>query len=422
MSQEALFSPIKIGSKTAPNRIVINSMECCDALDNGDPSPKTYERYENLFKGQPGVIIGEAITPQYDHISREHQLSIKEHNVPALKKFVAHLKEINPDVIYMPQVTHSGEISHPRFSSRIRVTEEPLPGYENSTLVREKEIEQVIQDYVDGARRCYEIGADGVDLKLCHGYLGTQILRPYNKDNWKYGGAWENRRQFAIDVYDRVREAVPDENFLIGSKISVYEGFPGGVGTLNANSACMDLTETIDLVQQLEKHGMQWVLQSAGSPSHTLDLAHPDKKSADYAYMHFYFQKVLRDALKPETVVMGSGYTIYRDGNVKVGGNKKAFQAVLPENNSVRFWGNKNINDGVVDAISIGRQSFADQFTPQKMMENRDKEIKWCTLCDHCVELLIQQYNVGCATYDKRYTEIYKQMVKETGGINEKHT
>ena len=421
MSQELLFTPLKIGNKTAVNRISINAMECCDALENGDPSPRTYARYENLFKGKAGIVVGEAITPQYEHISRKDQLSIKEHNLPALTEFVAHMKAINPETLFFFQITHSGEISHPGFSKRIRVTEEPLPGFENSTLVREKEIEQVIQDYVDGARRAYEAGTDGVDLKLCHGYLGSQILRPYNKDNWKYGGSWENRRQFAIDIYDRVREAIPDENFIIGSKISIYEGFPGGVGTLNADSACMDLTETIDLLKQLEAHGMQYVLQSAGSPSHTLDLAHPDKRCADYAYMHFHFQKVCRDALKPETVVIGSGYTIYADGNVKTSGHK-AFQAVLPEKNSLRFWGNKNIGDGIVDSIAIGRQSFADPLLPLKMMENRDDEIKWCTMCDLCVELLIMQYNVGCITYDKQYTEVYKQMKAETGGIKEKHT
>lgn len=413
---EVLFTPLKLGKKTAPNRIVINAMECCDALENGDPSPATYARYENLFKGKAGVIVLEAITPQYDYISREHQLSIREHNVPALKKFVAHLKEINPETILLFQITHSGEISHPGFSQRIRVTKEPLPGFEDAILVGEKEIEQVIQDYVNGARRAYEVGADGVDLKLCHGYLGSQILRPYNKENWKYGGSWENRRQFAIDIYDRVREAVPDENFILGSKFSVYEGFPGGVGTMNADSAVMDLTEPMDLVRQLEAHGAHYILQSAGSPSHTLDLAHPDKRSADYAYIHFYFQKCCREALKPETAVIGSGYTIYRDGH------QKNFKVVKPEKNSIRFWGNKNISEGVTDAIAIGRQSYADPFMTEKMMQNRDGEIKWCTLCDHCVEFLIQQYPVGCATFDPHFVKQYQQMLQEKGKIKEKHT
>jgi 2,4-dienoyl-CoA reductase-like NADH-dependent reductase (Old Yellow Enzyme family) len=415
MSQEVLFTPLKIGGKTAPNRITINAMECCDALENGDPSPATYTRYENLFRGKAGTVVLEAITPQYDYISREHQLSIREHNVPALRKFVSHLKSINPETVFFFQITHSGEISHPGFSKRIRFTKEPLPGYEDAALVGEKEIEQVIQDYVNGARRAYEAGADGVDLKLCHGYLGSQILRPYNKEDWKYGGKWENRRQFALDIYDRVREAVPDENFILGSKISIYEGFPGGVGTLNPDSACMDLTESLDLIKQLEAHGMRYVLQSAGSPSHTLDLAHPDKRTPDYAYLHFFLQKSCRDALKPETVVIGSGYTIYRDG-------KQKFNAVKPEKNSLRFWGNKNINDGIVDAIAIGRQSYADPFLPEKMMNNRDGDIKWCTLCDHCVESLIQQYPVGCATFDRHFTEQYKQMLEAKGKIKEKHT
>ncbi len=413
---EELFTPLKIGNRVAPNRFVINAMECSDALPNGDPGPETYKRYEEYFKGKAGVVVLEAITPQYDHIARKNQLSIKEHNLPALKKFVAHLKEINPDTILLFQITHSGEISSNKCSSRIRVTEEPLPGYGDAKLVREKEIDQVIEDYVQGSKFAYEVGADGVDLKLCHGYLGCQILRPYNKDNWKYGGKWENRRQFAVDIYDRVREAVPDENFLIGSKISVYEGFPGGVGTMGPDSAVMDLTETIDLVKTLEAHGAQYILQSAGSPSHTLDLAHPDRRTPDYAYLHFYFQKVLRDALKPETPVIGSAYTIYRDG-------KQPFCAVKPEKNSLRFWGNKNIREGIVDAVAIGRQAFADPLLPVKMMEGRENEIHWCTLCDHCVEFLIRQdRHVGCATYDPLYTTAYVKMIETDGKLKAKHT
>ncbi|WP_312502609.1 oxidoreductase [Lacrimispora sp.] len=410
-----LFKPLKIGNRVAPNRIVINAMECCDALPNGDPSPETYARYERLFEGKAGIVVLEAITPQYDHRSRKDQLSIREHNLPALKKFVAHLKKINPDTILLFQITHSGEISNPEFSTRIRVTKEPLPGYEDAKLVGEKEIDEVIDQYIQGSKYAYEVGADGVDLKLCHGYLGSQILRPYNKENWKYGGRWENRKQFAINIYDGVRAAIPDPNFVLGSKISIYEGFPGGFGTLNSDSACMDLTEPIDLIKTLEAHGANFILQSAGSPSITLDLAHPDVRTPDYAYIHFYLQKACRNALRPETAVIGSGYSIYRDG-------KKGFHAVKKEKNTLRFWGEKNINEGVVDAIAIGRQSYADPYLPTKMEKNDDASIKWCTLCDHCVEMLIQQTKVGCATFDKKYTQEYLNMIHTKGSIKEKHT
>ena len=412
---ELLFTPLKIGSKTAPNRIAINAMECCDALENGDPSPATYARYEKLFEGQSGIIFLEAITPQYEYRSRKDQLSIMEHNLPGLKKFVSRMKEINPEAIFLFQITHSGEISSNTFAKRCRVTEEPLYGYEDAELIGEKEVEKAIDEYVLGARITYEAGADGVDLKLCHGYLGSQILRPFNKANWKYGGKWENRRQFAIDMYDKVRATINDDKFILGSKISAYEGFPGGCGTLGPHSACMDLTESIDLVRQLEAHGMHYVLQSAGSPSHTMVLAHPDIKIPDYAYMHFHFQKSYRDNLKPETAVIGSGYTIYRDGKAK-------FKAVAPEKNSLRYWGNKNIEDKVVDAIAIGRQSYADPYTAKKMMANEDSSIKWCTLCDHCVEMLIRQNPVGCCTFDKHFVDKYVEMRKKEGELKDKHT
>jgi len=413
--KEILFSPLKIGTRVAPNRIAINAMECCDALENGDPSPATYARYEKYFEGQSGIIFLEAITPQYKYRSRLNQLSIAEHNLDGIKKFVAHMKKVNPDAIFLFQITHSGEISNNQFAKRSRITEEPLYGYEDAEYVGEEGAEQAIKDYVLGARIAYEAGADGVDLKLCHGYLGTQILRPFNKGDWKYGGKWENRRQFAIDLYTRVKAEINDDKFLLGSKISMYEGFPGGVGTKSPDSPVMDLSESIDLVQQLEKIGMHYVLQSAGSPSHTLALAHPDIKVPDYAYMHFYFQSQYRANLKPETAVIGSGYTIFRDGKAK-------FQAVKPENNSIRFWGNKNISEGVVDAVAVGRQAYADPYMAKKMIENNDASIKWCTLCDHCVEMLIRQNPVGCATFEKHFTEKYVEMRKEMGALKEKHT
>lgn len=178
----------------------------------------------------------------------------------------------------------------------------------------------------------------------------------------------------------------------------------------------MDLTESIDLLKALEAHGASYIIESAGSPSHTLALAHPDRRIPDYAYLHFYFQKVCRDALKPETAVIGSAYSIYRDG-------KQNFCAVDPKKNTFKFWGNKNIKEGIVDAVAIGRQAFADPYVAAKMMEGKEDEIHWCTLCDNCVELLIRQhYNVGCVTYDKHYTDIYMNMIKTEGKIKYKHT
>ncbi len=109
-------------------------------------------------------------------------------------------------------------------------------------------------------------------------------------------------------MVERVRKEIPDKNFLIGSKISMWEGFPGGQGSAGPDTAIMDLTEPLDLAKGIEERGASFVIQSAGSPSITLALSQPDKAVPDQVYLHHTFQKALKDVLKPETVVIASAY------------------------------------------------------------------------------------------------------------------
>jgi 2,4-dienoyl-CoA reductase-like NADH-dependent reductase (Old Yellow Enzyme family) len=214
---------------------------------------------------------------------------------------------------------------------------------------------------------------------------------------------------------EKVMKEINDPSFLVGSKVSVWEGFPGGCGSAGPDSSIMDLTESILLVKGLEERGAAYVMQSAGSPSITLALSQPDRKIPDYAFLHHYFSKTLKDNLKPETVVIGSAYSIFRDG-------RNSFQAVEREKSSLLYWGNKNICDGVVDMVALGRQSLADPFTPMKLMAGKEDEVNWCTADDHCIELLIRQKNVGCCTYNKPYTEALKEVRREEGLLKAKRT
>jgi hypothetical protein len=75
-----------------------------------------------------------------------------------------------------------------------------------------------------------------------------------------------------------------------------------------------------------------------------------------------------------------------------------------------------------VDMIAIGRQSIADPELPIKLEEGRENEIKWCTTCDHCMEIMIHQHNVGCCTYEKEYAQDFQQIRKESGMLKEFHT
>jgi len=410
--KETLLEPVKIGTRTAQNRFFIQPMECNDEDETGNPSESTTERYENLARGEAGLVCLEAITITRESRARDNQLTIMEPNREPLTAFVKRVKAANPKTLFIFQLTHSGELSNDTFSRKVTVN--PLYGY-GGEILTDDEVSKIMDDFVLAAQITHDAGADGIDMKLCHGYFGTQILRPYNSRKWKYGGAWENRRQFAFDLYERIAKAVNDKDFLIGSKISAWEGFPGGFGTDGPESPIMDLTEPLDLLKGLEERGAQYFVQSAGSPGITICLTQVDKHVPYFGYLHQYWAKEFKKAVKPETVIIGSNFTVFRDG-------KNDLCAVDPKDAGLLPYGARCVEQGVLDMIALGRQSYADPFLPKKLREGNEGDIKWCTVCDNCLELLIRQTPVGCCTYNKRFTDILVNERKLHGKLTQTHT
>ena len=411
--KRTLLSPVKIGNLTAENRFFAQPMECTDADKEGNPSDLTYQRYENLFKGGCSFIDLEAITITGESRGRLNQLEIMPKNAKALSTFVRRLKEINPKAIFVFQLTHSGELSNPKFSRRVTVKN--LPGYEGE-LLTEAEVDQMIDEFVLASQIARDAGADGIDMKFCHGYLGNQILRPYNDRAWKYGGPWENRVRFAYDLYERIQKAVSDKNFLIGSKVSLWEGFPGGFGSKHARSPVMDLREPIDMIRGLEERGASYFIETIGNPTITISYVEADRDHTYMAYMHSFFCQVLKDTVKPETVIMGSHFAPFRDGKTtNLGG-------MAPEETALFPYAAGLIADNVMDMVGLGRQSLADPFTPRKLMEGKEDEVKYCTSCLNCLEMMIRQEKIGCSVYNPYYTQVFAEMRKKLGQVKEMHT
>ena len=411
-NKKKLTDEIMIGPRKAQNRFFVQAMETNMEDPSGNPSERTIERYEALAKGGAGLITLEAISVTRESRARDNQLMIMPQNEKALTGLMDRVHAANPKSLVVFQLTHSGELSNPEFSRR--VTPNPLPGY-GGDLLSEEDVEHIMDEFVTAAKIAYNAGADGIDLKLCHGYFGSQMIRPYNDRKWKFGGSWENRTRFPYELMERIRKEVPDKNFLIGSKISAWEGFPGGFGTEGPHSPVMDLTEPISLIKGLEERGASYIVQSAGSPGITVSLTQVDKHIPYYAYLQQYWAKEFRKALKPETVVIGSNFSVFRNG-------KNDLCAVTPEESNLLTYGEWCVNDDVCDMIALGRQSFADPYLPKKVMEGKEDEIKWCVLCDCCLELLIQQSKVGCVVHDKFATQELVRTRKEKGKLTVHHT
>ncbi|MDR1530894.1 MAG: 2,4-dienoyl-CoA reductase [Clostridiales bacterium] len=410
--KETLLSPIKIGPHLAQNRFFAQPMECVDADEEGNPTELTCRRYENLYKGGFGFVDLEAITVTNESRARRTQLEIMPRNEKPLANLIKRLKEINPNVLLVFQLTHSGEISDPEFSRRVAV--KPLPGF-GGELLTEEMTEKIIDDFVQASKIAQAAGADGIDLKFCHGYLGSQILRPFNDRPWKYGGPWENRSRFAYDLMERIQRGVSDKGFILGSKLSLWEGFPGGCGSAGPDSPLMDLTEPLDLVKGLEERGAVYFVESLGNVHASMNFMEAVQDEPYLSYLHFWFADILKKTVKPETVVIGSSFSPFR-------GNVNKLLAVEPGRSSLFAMGARCIGDGMMDMIGLGRQSFSDPFTPLKLSEGRENEIQYCNQCMNCEELMLRQKPVGCVLYNETYRELFKEVRKSLGKLAELHS
>lgn len=81
-------------------------------------------------------------------------------------------------------------------------------------------ISEIIEAYVTAALNCERWGADGVEIHCAHGYLPAQFLSPaINKREDEYGGSFENRARFMLEVIEAVRRSVSKE-FAVGIRVS----------------------------------------------------------------------------------------------------------------------------------------------------------------------------------------------------------
>lgn len=397
---QILHTPLYIGPRQVKNRFFIQAMECTDADEDGNPTELTMKRYANLFAGGAGMVTLEAISITDRNRARQNQLLIMPKNREKLTTFIKKLKEISPDTLLILQLTHSGELSSSDFSECVTVKN--LSG-QNARLLTEEDVDRIMDEFVLSSRIAYECGADGIDLKLCHGYLGSQILRPYNDRDWKYGGPWERRRAFAFELLERIRAEVPDPNFLVGSKISMWEAFPGGCGTTAPDSPVIDLTEMIDLIKGLEERGAQYFVESAGS-AYTGKLLQPVREVPYFAYLHQSFAKIMREQLKPSTTVIGSAFSLFKNGK------NNGLPNITDADSSLLAYGADCVQKGYMDMIGLGRQSLADPALPQKALNGEFDKIHYCTGCMNCLQLLKKQQPVGCVVYNRYYTDLFRSV------------
>ena len=105
-----------------------------------------------------------------------------------LESLVKEMREINPKPLIFFQINHSGRHSQAAFSKVVS----PYPtGDPTVHVLTEEEIERIGEQFVKASIIAKQVGADGVDFKHCHGYLGGEMLRPANTRADRFGGSFQ---------------------------------------------------------------------------------------------------------------------------------------------------------------------------------------------------------------------------------------
>ena len=404
MDLKALSNSIEIGNRTAPNRLVNQPMECNDADASGNPSDLTLERYRNLAIGGAGMITVESLSISPRSRARKNQLIIEEKNSKPLADLVKEMKRINPESLIIFQINHSGIVSG-SFSEVVSYYPAYTPTTDSTVrILTDGDVDKIKETLVKAALISYEAGADGIDFKNCHGYLGGQLLRPANTKNGRYGGSFENRTRFFRETAGKMKIAIKDENFIFGARISIYEGILGGFGTAGPEEVAEDLTEPLALCCMIEDAGFDFINVSSGIPVMTGEITRPTQKYPMGVYRQFSWARVVRNAVK--IPLIGSAYSYLRDGDNKLPED-------VPEKKSLMHWATKNIEDGHVDMVGVGRQSLADPLFAKKVLAGEIDKIDFCKACGGCSVLLTSQARVGCTFYNKFYKEELREVRKK---------
>ncbi|WP_430386740.1 FAD-dependent oxidoreductase [Blastomonas fulva] len=360
-----VFSPLKIGRQQVKNRIIMGSMH--SGLED---VPNAAERLSAYFvervKGGVGMIITGGITP---HASGGRGAKLSEPDeVPMHRAVTDAVHAADPEVKICMQILHSGPIA--------TVSEPVGPSPVKSRLARrapveldEAGIEEQIAAFANCAYLAREAGYDGVEIIGSAGYLiSTFLVEKTNQRTDAWGGSWEKRMRFAVEVVRRVRAAIGPDMILI-FRIAAMDMLDGGLAW----------DEIVSLAKALEAQG------------------------ADVISTHFCWhesQVPTIATMVPRAAFAGVTGRLRQHLSIPVITSNRINMPDVAEAVLAR---------GDADLVSMARPMLADPDLVNKAREGREDEINTCIGCNQaCLDHTFSGQLVSCLVNARacRETEI----------------
>ena len=259
-----LFSPLRLGGVTIPNRISF-SAHMTNFGQGNRISPQHVSYYRERARGGAGLIITEELSVHpSDHPYPKLVFAFESEVVEGYRELTAAVHEY-PTKIFA-QLNHNGSQGDGSLTGR------PVwgPSPERDPLFREmakemepEEIEECVRYFARSARYVVDGGFDGIEIQVGHSSLVRQFLSPAsNQRSDQYGGSLNNRLRFCLEVLQAVRNEVGPE-FSLGVRLNADEMHPAGGLTIN---------DTPKIAAELEASGLIDFLDLSIGTFHNLYL------------------------------------------------------------------------------------------------------------------------------------------------------
>ena len=239
------------------------------------------------------------------------------------------------------QILHAGRYGHHPFNVSSSNVKSPISKFKTKAL-SEKGIQKTINDFVKCSKLAQYAGYDGIEIMGSEGYLINQfIVKRTNRRTDSWGGSYENRIRFPLEIVKRIRQEV-GSNFIIIFRLSMLDLVEGG----------SSWEEVVFLAKKLEKSGVSLI--NTGIGWH-------ESRIPTIATM------VPRGAFSWVTKRMMGEVNIPLITTNRINTPEKA---------------EKILADGHADMVSLARPFLADPDFVNKAKENNSKEINTCIACN----------------------------------------
>jgi 2,4-dienoyl-CoA reductase-like NADH-dependent reductase (Old Yellow Enzyme family) len=296
----ALFDPFTSRGLTLPHRIVVSPM-CEYSSDDGFANEWHLVHLGSRAVGGAALVMTEAtaVTPD-GRISPQDLGVYKDAHVEMLQRIVrfVHLQGSAAGMqlahagrkgsTQRPWEGHSAVDPKDRGWTPVAPSAEPFSDtYPMPRALEISEISGILDAFRDAAIRAHNAGFDVIELHGAHGYLIHEFLSPLtNRRTDRYGGSFENRIRFCLQVVDAVRDVWPERS-PVWLRISATDWVEGG----------WDVDEAVELAKRVRERGVDLIDCSSGG------LAMNQKITIGPGYQVPFAERIKREAAIPTGAV-----------------------------------------------------------------------------------------------------------------------